>query len=453
MTLSARLVPPARPAAWLARPWLVAGALAALLLVSACGRDSQGPASPLTDPVVAATVNGKPILIDDVLAEAVARGAAKEGEDLDPDSALFQQILEDLIETRLFAVEAEARGLDKDPEVRHRLEIARERILANVLNENIADTALKNSAIERMYREQVRLLKQGREVRARHILFDSREAALAAKRRLDQGELFERLAYDLSKDRATAPDGGDIGYFLPEAMPDGFREAAQNTPVGAVSAPVRTEQGWHLVKIEERREAAPPSLESLRPKIVQWLMFEEQRRVVEKLKDSARIARISDSPEGGAATPRAAGPGLPTPDDTPDAPAADAQSPAPEDERPAAPEAAPPAPKPPPPQIAAAPNQIAAAPKPAAPKPAAPNAAAAAEAKPAPAKPGAASSALLAKPAPAKPTPDTTARAGASNDSGLFAPSASAPAAPAARNPASPAPAVPAARLPGERDT
>jgi peptidyl-prolyl cis-trans isomerase C len=298
------------------QPWRRLAAAALLLALSACSQSASHPngkpGAPLTDPVVAATVNGKPIYIDDVLAEAVVRGAIKEGEELDPSSPIFYQIMENLIETRLMANEAEARGLDRNPDVRHRLEAAKERILANVLNEHIAQTALKESVIERMYREQIGLLKQGREVRARHILFDTKEDALAAKRRLDAGELFERLAYELSKDRSTAPDGGDMGYFLPEAMPDGIREVVENTPVGKVGGPVQTEEGWHLIKVEEKRDAAPPSLEEMRPKIVNWLMFDEQRRVVDKLKANARIARITDQPGTVSAglSPR---PGLPAP--------------------------------------------------------------------------------------------------------------------------------------------
>lgn len=294
-----------------------------LLALAACGpsgNKSGLPASPLTEPEVAAKVNGKPIYVDDVLAEAVARGAIKEGEDLDPQSPLFYQITEDLIETRLFAIEAEARGLDKDPEVKHRLEIARERILANVLNENIATTALKDSAIERMYREQVKLLKSGQQVRISHILFDSKEAALAAKRRLDQGELFVTLAYELSRDRVTGPDGGDLGWKSFEALPDPIRNTVAGTDVGKVGGPVKTDEGWHLIRVDERRESAPPSLDSMRPKIVQWLMFDEQRRVVEKLKSAARIARLTDQPGGGYQ----ARPGMETPDsaDGADRPAA-----------------------------------------------------------------------------------------------------------------------------------
>jgi peptidyl-prolyl cis-trans isomerase C len=282
-----------------------------VLALASCGQKAERRGGALTEPTVAAMVNDKPIYVDDVLAEAVAQGVIKEGEDLDPSSPAFYQITEDLIETRLFAIEAEGRGLDKEPDVRHRLDVARERILANVLNENIADTALKDSSIERMYKEQVKLLKQGQQVRISQILLDSKEAALAAKRRLDSGEEFVRLAYSLSKDRSSAADGGDLGYFNLDALPDPIRQAVNSTGVGKVSNPVQTTQGWHLIRVEEKKETEPPSLESMRPQIVRWLMFDEQRKVVEKLKRAARITRMTEKPDEGVAEL----PGLQGPDD------------------------------------------------------------------------------------------------------------------------------------------
>jgi peptidyl-prolyl cis-trans isomerase C len=275
----------------------------AVLGLSACGNiarpgrdgDSGGTAAP----IVAATVNGKPIYISDVEAEAAVRGVIREGEEFDSSSDEFYQILEDLIETRLFAMEAETRQLDRNADVRHRLERARELILAGALNDQIRNTALDEAAVERMYRDQVRLLRSGREVHLRHALFATKEAAQAAKRRLDAGAAtFEEMAYDASIDRVSGAEGGDMGFVLPERLPDGMREAAAGTPVGQVAGPFQTTAGWNLLKVEERREEAPPSIESLRPKIEQWLMFEEQRRLVEKLKTQARIERIIEQTGG-----------------------------------------------------------------------------------------------------------------------------------------------------------
>ncbi|TPW03837.1 MAG: peptidyl-prolyl cis-trans isomerase C, partial [Alphaproteobacteria bacterium] len=216
--------------------------------LSACGDRTPtarpGDGGSAADPIVAATVNGKPIYISDVEAEATVRGIIREGEELDAGADEFFQVLEDLIETRLFAMEAEKRQIDRNADVRHRLERARELILAGALNDQIRDTALDESAVERMYREQVRLLRNGREVHVRQIVLGGKEAAAAAKRRLDAGEAFEALAYELSLDRSTATEGGDMGFQLPESLPDGLREAAGATPVGQIAGPIQTTQGW-----------------------------------------------------------------------------------------------------------------------------------------------------------------------------------------------------------------
>ena len=308
------------------RPLAMVLAVVALVSVaglSACGNGARSgrhkDVGSTAAPIVAATVNGKPIYISDVEAEATVRGMIREGEDFDPTSDEFYQILEDLIETRLFAMEAETRQLDRNADVRHRLERARELILAGALNDQIRETALDEAAVERMYRDQVRLLRSGREVHLRDAVFATKEAAQAAKRRLDAGgTTFEELAYDLSIDRVTGAEGGDMGFVLPEALADGMREAASGTQVGQIAGPFQAAGGWHLLKVEERREEAPPSIDSLRPKIEQWLMFEEQRRLVEKLKGQARIERIIEQNGGVAASralpsPESAGGGRPDP--------------------------------------------------------------------------------------------------------------------------------------------
>ena len=274
--------------------------LFALALV-ACGPANtpltEGVRGPgLEDEQVVARVNGRPIYEEDVLVEAIGRGLIREGEELDQKSSIYQQLLDDLIETKLLAFEAETRRLDRSTDARRRLDIARERILASVLNEEVATKAVKESAIQRMYRSQIDLLGQGREIRARRIVLASEDAALAAKRRLETGEPFEALAYEISIDRVTAADGGDLGFFLLESTPDPIRNALQEGRVKQILGPVKTDDGWQILRIEERRETAPPSLDLLRPKIVEWLMFDEQRQLVEKLRRSARIEKLIETP-------------------------------------------------------------------------------------------------------------------------------------------------------------
>jgi peptidyl-prolyl cis-trans isomerase C len=275
---------------------LVAMSLAIGLTLSACGlgRDSSGDGAGINDPVVAATVNGRPIYIEDVRAHAVARGFMGEGEDLDANSDAFFVALEELIQFRLFSMEAEARGLDRAADVRRQLDNARERVLAASIYEEIDTIATDEDAIRRLYEENAGRLGQGSEVHLRHMEFTTRELADAAKRRLDGGERFEALAFELSSDRETAPDGGDLGWTLMTDVAAPIRTAIADTNTGTVVGPVSFENHWYLVRLEDRRERGVPSLEELRPRIVNWLRFQEITRLHERLERDARIERLRE---------------------------------------------------------------------------------------------------------------------------------------------------------------
>lgn len=266
------------------------------LTLAGCGlgRDSSSDGGGINDPVVAATVNGRPIYIEDVRAHAVARGFMQEGEDLDANSDAFFVALEELIQFRLFSMEAEARGLDREPDVRRQLDNARERVLAASIYEEIDQQATDPDAIRRLYDENASRLGRGTEVHLRHMEFTTRELADAAKRRLDSGERFEALAFELSADRETAPDGGDLGWALLTDVQGPIRTAVDDANPGDVTGPVEYENRWHIVRLEDRRERGVPSLEELRPRIVDWLRFQEITRLQERLERDARIERLRE---------------------------------------------------------------------------------------------------------------------------------------------------------------
>lgn len=273
--------------------------LALALALSACGlgRDSAGDSDGGVSPIVAATVNGRPIYVEDVRAYAVARGWLQETEDLDANSDAFFMALEELIQIRLFAMEAEARGLDREPMTRRQLENARERVLANSIYDEIDQRANDPAAIERLYRENVNRLAEGEEVQLRHIQFETREAADAAKRRLDQGERFEALAFELSTERDTAPDGGDLGFSALGDLGAGLREEVERATVGSLIGPIQLPTGWHVFRLEDRRARGVPSLETLRPRIVAWLRYQEITQLDERLARDARIERLRQPEE------------------------------------------------------------------------------------------------------------------------------------------------------------
>jgi len=274
--------------------FMLAIALAGCGLGRDAGRDGDG----VSDPIVAATVNGRPIYVEDVRAHAVARGWLQETEDLAANSSAFYQALEELIEIRLFAMEAEARGLDREPDIRRQLENARERVLAAAIYEEISQHSADPQRIEELYRSHAGELGRGEEVHLRHIQFETREAADAAKRRLDQGERFERLAFELSTERNTAPDGGDLGFASVTDLTPAVREAVNRANVGDILGPIQLDTGWHLFRLDDRRSLGGPSLEELRPRIIAWLAWQETTQLNERLARDARIERFREPEQG-----------------------------------------------------------------------------------------------------------------------------------------------------------
>lgn len=242
------------------------------------------------DPVVA-RVDGTLIRRSDVEREATAQGEESGEAVPEMGSEDFDRILDELVDQRLLALEARRRGLHQSEVARRRLAQAEERILANVLVETAVDEAVPEETIQRIYEEQIRLIPLGAEVRARHILVQTEEEAIAIRGLIDQGRDFAELAVALSEDRATRLEGGDLGYFSREGILPAFGAVAFATPEGAVSAPFRTEFGWHLLTVVDRRRQPPPSLEALRPNITRFYTFDQIEALIDGLRTNAVIER------------------------------------------------------------------------------------------------------------------------------------------------------------------
>lgn len=270
-------------------------ALAACLPVAGCGENELPPedsaAGDLSDE--AATVNGQIIYVSDVELEARMKGLIKPGERLEPGSTEFDEILEELIEVKLLAMEALGRGLDEEPEARHRLNTARDNILGNILLERIADEEIDEGAIRKMYEAQVQLLEpqMENEARVRHILAPTKEAIDKIAVELKGGVDFAVLAARRSTDQATRLDGGDLGYMTAEEASAEFARVIREVPEGGVSRPFEDAQGWHLVKIEQVRKRRPPSIDVLRETIERYLKSQQLEKILKELRSEAEIVK------------------------------------------------------------------------------------------------------------------------------------------------------------------
>lgn len=242
------------------------------------------------DPVLA-RVDGTLIRRSDVEREAASRVDGGEFAPAAPGSEAFADLLDELIDQRLLAMEARRRGLDQSDEALRRLALAEERILGNVLVETALADAVNEETIERIYQEQVQLIPLGEEVRARHILVDTREEADAIKALIDSGQDFSALAVRMSQDQATRLQGGDLGYFTRDGVLPAFGAVAFATREGATSEPFETEFGWHILRVVDRRREPPPSLETLRPNIVRFYTFDQLEGLIDGLRQQAVIER------------------------------------------------------------------------------------------------------------------------------------------------------------------
>lgn len=273
-----------------ARPSLGALILMSVLALSACGGGGGDESPPEPGDRAVARVQDEPIWASDVKREAVAQGLIGEGEPLDVTSDLFRRVLDEVIDQKLLAHEAERRGLDNSALAQRRLIATRERILGDMLVETVVNGTINDQAVRTLYEEQLRLARTSEEVRVRLILSRTKAEADAVIGILGQGAAFEAVAMERSIDEATRFSGGDLGYSTLDVMPQAYANALRERPAGSTVGPFQTEGGWAVLRVEDRRKESPPTLEQARPQIVRYLTYEGVRRLLEQLRGKAKVA-------------------------------------------------------------------------------------------------------------------------------------------------------------------
>jgi peptidyl-prolyl cis-trans isomerase C len=262
------------------------GAVAALALLAlaACARPGAPSRPPEPGDKAVAVIGDQTVWTSDVKREAVAQGLIGEGEPLDTASQTFHQVLDEVIDQKLLAAEAIRHKLDADPLVKRRLAAARERILGDALIETQGERAVTDSAIQGLYDEQVRLSKQTDEFHARQIVTASQADADAVKKLLAGGAPFDALAMQRSIDPATRFNGGDLGYVAADALPQAYAAALAPAKAGDVVGPFKTDAGFVILKLDDRRPETPLSMEEARPQIVRFLHLTEVRDLLGRLR-------------------------------------------------------------------------------------------------------------------------------------------------------------------------
>jgi len=274
--------------------------LAALLLLTGGAAFAQTPPAPTAeDPnPVLARVNGQEIRLDEVMATA-AEAMPAEMRNVPPNllrsmlpPQVFEQLVDRAITDRAMVAAARAAGLDRDEDIRRRLRLAEENELRDALLRREVLPRITDETLRTRYDRDAAGRTAEEEVRARHILVPNEADARAILAEVQRGASFEEVARRRSTDPA-ARNGGDLGFFRRGDMVPEFANAAFAMQAGQVSpAPVRTQFGYHVIKVEERRSSRGPSFEDSRDTLRQTMIEEEVQAAVQRIRAAARIERV-----------------------------------------------------------------------------------------------------------------------------------------------------------------
>jgi peptidyl-prolyl cis-trans isomerase C len=237
-----------------------------------------------------ATVNGE--AISQAMYRIYAQQRQVQSDSLDKPQ-VREALTNELVTQALLVQEAEKQQLGSDPELELQLAMIRRNLLATtLLRKVVAATPPDEAAIAQQYEKTVATLGETKEYHVRHILTASEEAAVTATTELKGGADFTEVAKTRSEDSSGA-EGGDLDWLnsdtLEQIAPE-FAEAVSGLEKGRYTEkPVETRFGWHVILVEDVRDAAPPSLEELRPEIEQELQTQTVNEYLTKLREGARI--------------------------------------------------------------------------------------------------------------------------------------------------------------------
>jgi peptidyl-prolyl cis-trans isomerase C len=206
-----------------------------------------------------------------------------------PLDAIYSQLLDQMVDSTLVAKAGRDAKLAADPEVKQRVAKLEDRVIQQVYLERLVDKAATDDKLKAKYDATIKNTPGKAEVHARHILLPTEDEAKAVIVQLDKGADFAKLAAEKSKDPGAA-NGGDLGWFGKEDMVPEFADAAFAMKPGDVTkTPVKTQFGWHVIKVEDTRTAPAPSFEASKEELKGQIARELIQTRVSELRGKAKI--------------------------------------------------------------------------------------------------------------------------------------------------------------------
>jgi peptidyl-prolyl cis-trans isomerase C len=192
----------------------------------------------------------------------------------------------------LAAKAAEAKQVTEQREFKSRMAFMRNKLLMETLLQDVGKSAVTDAELKKVYEEAVKQAGNEQEVRARHILVPTEEEAKAVLAEVKKGTDFAELAKQKSKDPGAAAEGGDLGFFTKEQMVPEFAEVAFKLDKGQVSDPVKTQFGWHVIKVEDKRSKPVPTFDQVKTQVESFVVQRAQASYIGKLREGAKMERL-----------------------------------------------------------------------------------------------------------------------------------------------------------------
>ena len=205
-----------------------------------------------------------------------------------PEEQRFQTLVGYMVNRILASEAAKEAGLENDADVAKIKAFMERKALQDVYIAKMLMERVREEDVTAYYDKEIKNGPVEEEVRARHILLDNREAADAVVADLENGADFAALAKERSKG-PSGPSGGDLGYFSKQSMVPAFSDAAFKLAAGDTSPPVQTQFGWHVIRVEDRRNRPPPLFDQVRDQIYQLLISEAQRDIYDEMRAKASV--------------------------------------------------------------------------------------------------------------------------------------------------------------------
>jgi parvulin-like peptidyl-prolyl isomerase len=241
----------------------------------------------LNDNSVIAEFNGTKITLKDVLGqykELFEKQPAMQGKKFeDLDKTIQDSIIKGYVHSKLIEKETKELKIEESEEFKKKLEEIKTQVAQQVMIDKVLSERVKDSDLKAEYEKAKKEMEGKQEAKASHILIADEKTAKEVKEKLDKGEKFDEMAKKYSTDEGSKTNGGSIGYFVKGQLVPEFESKAFSMKKGEVSGPVKTQFGYHIIKLEDIRSVKVPTFDELKPSLQNKLSREAIDNYIEEL--------------------------------------------------------------------------------------------------------------------------------------------------------------------------